>query len=277
LLRIGTGEVEISSDIAGPNDKGGEGLWRVTPIPEDICFIGVDGCKSGWLAVMQSASIFEEGRVEIFRTFADLIEGAPNSAIIAVDMPIGLPDTSIGGGREPELAVRSILGPRRSSVFSVPSRSAVYAFSEGYAKVCSVARATSMPPWAPSKQAFWIFPRIQDVDRVLRADKGASARVFEVHPELAFRVMNGAPLLEPKKRKGRCHEPGMQLRRDLLKRQGFASTFLDRPPPRGAARDDFYDACACTWSARRLLASKAMVFPSEPSFDAHGLVMAIWA
>jgi threonine dehydratase len=90
-------------------------------------------------------------------------------------------------------------------------------------------------------------------------------------------MMNGAPLSEPKKVKGRVHEPGMQLRKELLAAQGFALGFLKAKPPRGAALDDFYDACVYAWSANRILGQEARVFPAEPDLDAEGLEVAIRA
>ena len=57
--------------------------------------------------------------------FADIL-GAPEApAIVAVDIPIGLPERSGYGGRTAENAIRPLLGMRQSSVFSVPSRAAI--------------------------------------------------------------------------------------------------------------------------------------------------------
>ena len=63
-----------------------------------------------------------------------------------------------------------------------------------------MARETSDPRRAPSIQAYSIFPRIQQIDQMLRQDKALRRRVFEVHPEVSFTVMNGdKPIPEPKK------------------------------------------------------------------------------
>lgn len=37
-------------------------------------------------------------------------------------------------------------------------------------------------------------PKVREVDRALRADALLRDRVREVHPELSFRVLHGAPL-----------------------------------------------------------------------------------
>ncbi len=239
--------------------------------------IGVDGCKGGWIAVYIAADDIGAVQTEIFEDFQNLIDAFAPEAIIAVDMPIGLPERAIGGGRAPDWAAREFLSLRRASVFPVPSRRTVYAFAQGYAQACELARATSDPPKAFSKQAFWIFPRIQQVDLALRSDFSLRRRVFEVHPEVSFALMNGGTPLEAKKLKGRLNAQGIERRKALLAKQGFAADFLDAKPPRGAAWDDFYDACACAWSGRRILRREARVFPPKPGVDAEGLPVAIWA
>lgn len=239
--------------------------------------VGADGCKAGWIAVASPADDFSRATAEIFASFAELVAAFEPASLIAVDMPIGLPDRAIGGGRAPDWAARDFLGPRRASVFPVPSRKSVYAFAQGYAQACAVARATSDPPKAPSIQAFWIFPRIQQIDLLLRRDSTLRGRVFEVHPEVSFALLNGGPLAEPKKAKGRIQAKGMESRKALLAKRGFASDFLEAKPPRGAAVDDFYDACACAWSGTRILAGEARVFPDPPGVDAQGLPVAIRA
>ncbi len=244
---------------------------------------GIDGCPGGWIAVFCRYGRPEEATAAIKRHFIDIVMDPRAPAVIAVDMPIGLPDCSARGGRQAEREVRLRVGPRRSSVFSIPSRAAVFAHGEGYARVCAIARQTSDPPWAPSKQAFHIFPRIMEIDAVLRHHPDAIKHVHEVHPELAFALMNETSLSEPKKKRGRLHEPGLAARRALLLREGFLAEFLDGPLPRGkescprAARDDLYDACATLWSAARIHAGDARVFPSVPERDAAGLPMAIRA
>jgi len=238
---------------------------------------GIDGCKAGWIAVWHPAGNRLAAQIGVFKTFAEICDSLPRETLIGVDMPIGLPDHVEAGGRAPDRLARLVLGPRRSSVFPVPSRAAVYAFADGYPRACSVARATSSPPWAPSKQAFWLFPRIQEIDQALRADRDLAGRVFEIHPEVAFRMMQGTPLLEPKKKNGRCHEAGMELRKALLRDQGFPVSVVGHELPRGAGLDDLLDACAVSWSTARIENSEAEVFIEPPGLDGMGLRVAIWA
>lgn len=155
---------------------------------------GVDGCKAGWIAVTLAPGGAPEAG--IFPTFAALVDSLADDALIAVDMPIGLPDFTGHGGRGPERLVRALIGERQSSVFSIPSRAAVYAFTEpfagldrwyeGHRLASEVARRTSDPPRGVSIQAFGIFPRIREIDGLLRMRPELRERVIESHPEVAF-------------------------------------------------------------------------------------------
>jgi predicted RNase H-like nuclease len=207
--------------------------------------------------------------------FTDVIASDEAPEIIAVDMPIGLPDYIGPGGRGPEAAVRPLLGGRQSSVFSVPSRAAVEA--PDYRQACSIAVATSNPPCKVSKQLFMIAPRIRELDAVLRGSLDFAGRVFESHPEVVFwRLNDRRALAEPKKIKGTPHAPGVALRRRLLVAAGFAQALLEMAPPPGAAVDDVLDALACAATARRIHAGCAEPFPSSPERDRFGLQIAIW-
>jgi hypothetical protein len=76
------------------------------------------------------------------------------------------------------LGAKEFLGPRRASVFLVPSRRAVsmlvkrsMLINKATGGFAPVAREASDPRRAPSIQAYSIFPRIQQIDQMLRQDK----------------------------------------------------------------------------------------------------------
>ena len=245
-----------------------------TELKTDIWLAGLDGCRDGWIAVFIRPT-GDEAYVEIISHFSD-VTVARMPAVIAVDMPIGLPERTGIGGRAAENAVRPLLGARQSSVFSVPACQAVYAAD--YTQSCAAALATSDPPRKVSRQLFNICGKIREIDEALRADAALAARTFEVHPEVAFWRLNGErPLDEPKKVKSRPYEPGLALRRRLLIAAGLPRTMVESEPPRGAASDDLLDALACAAIARRIHAGIAEPFPKSPPRDAYGLPMAIWA
>jgi predicted RNase H-like nuclease len=236
---------------------------------------GVDGCAGGWIVAFVRPE-GDETFVRIAPHFADVLSAPERPEIVAVDMPIGLPERVGIGGRAAENYIRPLLGARQSSVFSVPSRAAIYAAD--YGEACRIATATSDPPRKVSKQLFNIARKIREVDECLRGNSDAAGRAFEVHPELAFwRLNGGRALTEPKKVKSRPYEPGLALRRGLLIAAGLPEATVNALPPKGAAADDLLDALACAAIARRIHAGIAEPFPNPPPRDAFGLAMAIWA
>jgi predicted RNase H-like nuclease len=240
---------------------------------------GVDGCPGGWIAVLVRAKGPFEPRVEVRTSIEEIADLPEQPAVIAVDMPIGLPDMLTGSGRACEVAVRRLLGPRQSSVFSIPARDAVMEHGN-YPRACEIAAARSEPSRKVSKQAFHLFPKIKEIDALLRERPELRTRIFETHPENCFLHMNGMqPASLPKKVKSRVNPPGLDERRGLLLNAGFPVDFLEagRKPPKPAAADDFLDACATAWSARRILKGKAVCYPDPPPRDAFGLEMAIRA
>lgn len=242
---------------------------------------GVDGCPAGWIVARRSIDARRKINIAVAPRFASILDCADPPLSVAVDMPIGLPARIGAEGRGPERLIRAQLGARRSSVFAIPSRAAVEA--RDYALSCAIAAATSEPPRRVSKQAFMLFPRMREIDALLRAAASDVAppwreRVFEAHPELAFWRLNGErALLHPKKIKGRPNPEGLQERCRILRSAGLSASLLESSPPRGAGKDDLLDALALLLIAQRILDGKAEPFPNPPGRDEFNLPIAIWA
>jgi predicted RNase H-like nuclease len=227
---------------------------------------GVDGCPAGWIVALWDGA----GQLtsQLCASFADVM--ALPAEVIAVDMPIGLPERS---GRPPEREVRARLGQRQSSVFAVPSERAIYCAD--YREACAVNLRHSDPPKKVSKQCFHLFPKMREIDSLIAPHD--QSRIFESHPELAFWVMNGETSLAlPKKVKGQPYPPGLDLRRELLRKNGLP---VDSLGPeyrrRDVGPDDLLDACACTFVAWRILNRRSIRFPADPPLNAKGLRMEI--
>jgi predicted RNase H-like nuclease len=235
---------------------------------------GVDGCPSGWAVVLRRLDGDSPPVFTVLPDFAAVLADPRRPAIIAVDMPIGLPDRVGPGGRGPEREVRRLLGERQSSVFAVPSRAAVMA--DDYRRSCDIAVLTSEPPKKVSKQCFHLFPKIREVDRLMTPE--LEARVHEAHPELGFWRLNGGRAMAlPKKVKSRPNPAGIDERAALLVRHGYDRGFLDQPLPCGVGRDDLIDAAVLALTAERIAKGDGLSFPSTPERDGKGLRMAIWA
>jgi predicted RNase H-like nuclease len=236
---------------------------------------GVDGCPAGWLVALVRP-VGEEVCLRVVAQATDIAALAEQPAIVAIDCPIGLPERAEAGGRGAEACVRPLLGERQSSVFSVPSRAAIYAAD--YGEACRIALASSDPPRKVSRQLFMLAGKIRELDGMLRSRPDFAVRAFEVHPELAFWRLNGErPLAQPKKVKSRPYGPGIALRRSLLVGEGIPGSIVDAAPPHGAGEDDVVDALACAAIARRLYRGVARPFPDPPPKDTFGLPMVIWA
>jgi predicted RNase H-like nuclease len=157
----------------------------------------------------------------------------------------------------------------------MPARGAVDA--SDYGDACRTAALSSDRPRKVSKQGFMLFPKIRELDALLRSRPSLRDQVHEVHPELAFWTMNGeTPLSQPKKVKGRPYEPGLSLRRSLLVGMGLSPALVEAAPPVGAGADDALDALAALVVAREIAHGRGRSFPDPPGRDAFGLPVAIW-
>jgi len=244
------------------------------PEPDRPLVAGVDGCRSGWVAVLLDPQDLASAHLQAVRNFSDLLDQYPQIAKLAVDMPIGLPDRIGRGGRGPETAVRPLLGMRQSSVFSIPARSAVYC--EDYREACDMALNSSDPPKKVSKQAFHLFPKIRELDQLMSVD--LEETIYEVHPEVAFwRLNGGAEMSLPKKIKGTANPEGLAQRRGLLEGLGLPTGLFEAKRPKGVGADDVVDAAVNSLIAKRLLERDARPFPEDFQRDGRGLRMAIWA
>ena len=231
------------------------------PLPEKFV-AGLDGCKAGWVMVTWSGRPDTSPQAAIIPDFR--IALATAATHLGVDMPIGFPaDTE----RTCESLARQLLGPRKSSVFAVPCRQAVYA--DDYPSGCEINANLTGKKF--SKQSYHLFPKMREIDAAITpADQ---ARVFEIHPEVSFRAMNADTALEHYKKT----PEGAALRTRLLRDAGFPIDRLQHPawPKSKAASDDIIDACACCWSAWRIASNTHITLPPDPEYDARGFRMEI--
>jgi predicted RNase H-like nuclease len=236
---------------------------------------GIDGCPGGWLAIIALHGPhhhFYRPTTTVIRRFEWLLDGPwPAADVMAADIPIGLSDT---GSRMADVLARRLLGPRRSSVFTPPSRPLLEFIAAGRLSGREGYRAAN--EWSKRNhghglqaQAFNIVPKITEVDRSVRALP--EGRVFEVHPEVSFAAMNsGRPMVHSKL----TREGAVERKALIVEQMGSKIGRLDTPP--GAKQDDLYDALAALWTAARISEGKAMRLPVTPDRDSTRLDMAIW-
>ena len=218
---------------------------------------GVDACRRGWVAVSLDGPELGPLRVEMVRvheTLAGVLDGH-GSRVVGIDMPLGL----LGSGwREADRAARGRLGPRRSSVFAIPPR----AVWEQASYQAASQRCRELTGQGLSIQAWGLRARLLEADR-FRDSCGYP--LYEVHPELAFCALAGAPLAHSKHTAA-----GRERRRELLGRAGIALPRIPRAPV-----TDTLDAAAVACSAWRIATGRAVVIPARPQRDDRGLPISI--
>ena len=210
-----------------------------------------------------------ETSVQVVQRFADVLDLSADAAVVGVDMPIGLLDQAVPGGRDCDRRARRLLGRRACCVFTPPVRSALRAGE--YARALALNRRSSAARLGISIECFGLFAKLREVDAALRRRPALLRRVREIHPELAFRAMARARAGLPPKRSA----PGRAERLALLERRFPDVRAAVARPPRGAAADDVIDAFAVCWSAARIAGRRAVCLPARPCHDARGLPMAI--
>ncbi len=244
---------------------------------------GADGCKGGWIVAAADSEDLSHPRVATVGSFRDIwsvFGAAPD--VLAVDMPVGLVNE---GGRRADDEARQELGSKSSSVFTPPERMLLeYAslnnhltddrdgsYTDSYKAVNEWSK--NFLGHGVSRQAFAIFPKIAEVDRYMTEER--DTRVYEAHPELIFRRMNGDQVVEVSKRA----EEGQAARAALLKQYigvDAADIEIRRAAGADAAIDDLHDALALLWTAARISSGDAERIPKVVDFDPVGLDMAMW-
>lgn len=219
---------------------------------------GADGCRTGWVVCRRATNGALE--IKVVKALADACEGL---SILAVDMPIGLCDTP-RPGRACEAEARALLPGKASSVFPTPCRPALACTSHAQANATSRTLGMGL-----NQQTFHLFPKMREVDALLRTNRKLRRVVHEAHPELAFARMNGGPPVLSKKRT----PEGYMQRLKLLARHGFTCA-VDRLP--GAARDDILDAIAVCRTATLIATGAATRLGPAKVRDRYGLPMNIW-
>jgi predicted RNase H-like nuclease len=219
---------------------------------------GADGCRTGWVLCRRDSNGVLD--IRVVKTLAEACEGP---SVLAVDMPIGLVDTP-RPGRACEREARALLPGKTSSVFPTPCRRALDCTTHADANALSKTLGVGL-----TQQTFHLFPKMREVDALMRGNGTLRSIIHEAHPELAFTRMNGGkPVLSRKRR-----PEGFAERHDLLARHGF--TWEPHPMP-GAARDDVLDAMAVCRTALLIAQGSATRLGPEHERDRYGLPMNIW-
>jgi predicted RNase H-like nuclease len=223
--------------------------------------LGADACRAGWVGIVLSGDgVCAYVHAEIAGLVALALAGGTLRAI-GIDIPIGLADAGL---RQADVLARKAAGPRWASVFVTPVRQALMVPDHRQASALNKQLTGS----GISRQAFNLRDKILQVDRWLPT---APCPVAEVHPELCFAEMAGAPLTDSK-----STWSGAATRCQLLARHGIELSGQLRLAGYQVGVDDVLDAAAVAWTARRFAAGAARCLPAKPERFSDQIDCAIW-
>ena len=260
-----------------------------------IKYVGVDGCKDGWIGVGLSDG--DGWDVNVCKDFADLVACFGDACVILVDIPIGLPEDA--APRVCDKEARTTLEKRRNAVFPTPPRPFVdkvaltpewgWTTAHGKPYLNAYAEANkwhreNFRDKGIAAQAFGITPKIGEMDEFMRTRDANSPEIREVHPEVCFWALNGgepgSSMSTNKKRPS-----GFGERIDVLRRcaQDVDGIDVDAmfKKARGkftrtkVADDDILDALAIAITAKIVSRNPERLgtLPENPPTDSKGLPM----
>jgi len=232
---------------------------------ETDAVVGIDGCRGGWVCLWVDLPT-RETRVEIVTELTQLLNQPKHPNVVAIDIPIGLPDRVDRAVRTCDKVARRLLGwPRSSSVFPAPARQALNA--EQYRDACRLNYQALGKRL--SKQSFAILPKIRHVDTLISPEK--QKWIVEVHPEVSFWELNGKQPLKNKK----SSDAGAAERLKLLEpHYPSLRRYMLESASASTKREDILDAAVAAWSAERVARGQACSLGGE-EIDGRGLRMEI--
>ena len=225
--------------------------------------LGIDGSKSGWVGVKQNLKHEGSSKVLFNNKLIDFL--SPDIELIIIDMPVGLDNNIQQGGRLVDKEARKKLLKRKSSIFNAPIRDVLKAKSYNEANSISKSKGLGI-----SKQSWNLVPKINELDQIMQIK--IRPQIYESHPELCFQTMNEDELRFSKK-----ENLGIKERKKILIKNGFDRKFLNKnlKKNKNYHPDDFLDACALSWTAKRVINQQNLNLPEDPEKDELGIIMQI--
>ena len=214
---------------------------------------GIDGCRHGWIVAEEKP----RGGISIklIESLNYLESIISQKSIAGIDIPLAIHEK---GFRKADAEARTLLKSRASTIFSAPTKEAL--FSNSYTDACVINE--SICGKKISKQSWFLFSKIKEA-RTIFCNAHKKLKLYEVHPELSFMAMNDMKVIEL----GKKTDDGFKARYKLVKKlfPKFDFEKIRANFKRGdVADDDILDAIAVLWSTQKIIANMASYVPKKP-------------
>ncbi len=225
-------------------------------------YIGVDGCKGGWIA-----SIYDKGSFEIkkYCSVDELVEANKNYNELLIDMVIGLQSNK--NEVRPDNAARALIPGRTSTIFAVPARQTVYADTKEEMKKANKQALDK----GLQEQAIGIIPKMRELDEFLQNNPAHKNRLKESHPEVCFSRLNGSVVMSRK-----ADGEGITERVGIIKQYmpEITEEYIYQEAKRFKCNaDDVVDSIVLCITANLVSQGKTDVIPENVQEDITGLKM----
>lgn len=235
---------------------------KIKLLKEEGVYLGIDGCKGGWII-----AVYETGKlcVEKYVSVEDIFEKYPKFENAFIDMVIGLPSSA--ADIRPDEDAKKILKGRKSTIFSVPSRQALYEETEKNQKEANIAALGK----SLSSQTLCIIPKMRELDQFLDKHKNYANVIQESHPEVCFARLNGTVVMTKKK-----EYEGLVQRVAILKKYLSELTVeyvKEKARTLKCKADDIVDAIVLVVTANLNSQGLCETIPENVMEDAKGLKM----
>ena len=214
-------------------------------------YIGVDGCKGGW--------------IKKYFSIEELVEANKNYNELLIDMVIGLQSNK--DEVRPDNAARALIPGRTSTIFAVPARQAVYADTrEQIREANKNALGKDLPA-----QAIAIIPKMRELDEFLQENPTHKNRLKESHPEVCFSRLNGSVVMSRK-----ADGEGITERVGIIKQYmpEITEEYIYQEAKRFKCNaDDIVDSIVLCITANLTAQGKTDVIPETVQEDVTGLKM----
>ncbi len=223
-------------------------------------FLGVDGYKGGWLAVILSSSSSE---VKLYKDVGSLWSENRDASLVLIDIPICLTNKGI---RQCDILARKMLAKnRKPSIFNPPAKKAYYAGS--YREACAINKEVTGKKI--SKQTWNLIPKIKEVNKLISKHPEAVKILKESHPEVCFMALSTKGIKYSKK-----NILGIKERLKVLesldgRALGIFAYANDKFSKKAILADDIVDSMVLAFTAK-FGYKKLSKIPKKPHYNELG-------